>query len=162
MTTGPKTLPIEVTPEQQHILERYIGRRKTPQYLAKRARLVLEAKAGLSNSEISRRLPLDRTQVVMWRKRWVERYPGLCRIEQEPPNELEASILQALRDEPHPGHPSTFSAEQVVQIVAIASVDPKDCGRPISHWTPREVRDEVLKRGIVPSISVTQVGRFLK
>ncbi|WP_330217256.1 helix-turn-helix domain-containing protein [Paenibacillus durus] len=56
----------------------------------------------------------------------------------------------------------TFTEEQVVQIVAIACEDPKDCGRPISHWTPREVRDEAVKRGIVPAISVTQVGRFLK
>lgn len=66
-----------------------------------------------------------------------------------------------LRDEPRSGHSPTFTAEQVVQIVAIACAHPKYCGRPISHWTPREIRDEALKRGIVPTISVTQVGRFL-
>ena len=31
-----------------------------------------------------------------------------------------------------------------------------------ARWTPRELADEVIKRGIVPSISVRHVGRFLK
>ncbi|MNM55668.1 hypothetical protein D3C81_668120 [compost metagenome] len=140
MRTGPKPAAIEITSEQQLILKRFISRRSTPQYLAKRARIVLDSKAGLSNSEISRSLPLDRPQVVMWRKRWLQHYPQLCQIQQEHPNELESAILQVLRDEPRPGHPHTFTAEQAVQIVAIACEDPKDCGRPISHWSPREVR----------------------
>ncbi|WP_218639641.1 helix-turn-helix domain-containing protein [Paenibacillus sp. FSL R7-0337] len=49
-----------------------------------------------------------------------------------------------------------------VQIVAIACEDPKVCGRPVSHWTPREVQNEAVKRGDVETISVRQVGRFLK
>jgi hypothetical protein len=35
-------------------------------------------------------------------------------------------------------------------------------GRPITRWTHRELRDEVVERGIVASISVAQVGRYLK
>ena len=35
-----------------------------------------------------------------------------------------------------------------------------DSGRPVTHWTPRELADEVIKRGIVPSISARHVGRF--
>jgi hypothetical protein len=35
-------------------------------------------------------------------------------------------------------------------------------GRPITRWTHRELRDEVVRRGIVASISVAQVGRYLK
>jgi putative transposase len=40
--------------------------------------------------------------------------------------------------------------------------DPADSGRPVSHWTPREVAEEVRKRGIVETISTRSVGRFLK
>jgi putative transposase len=50
----------------------------------------------------------------------------------------------------------------VTQIIAVACEPPEKCGRPVTHWTPRELADEVKKRSIVPSISVRQVGRFLK
>ncbi len=33
---------------------------------------------------------------------------------------------------------------------------------PITHWTQRELRDEVIKRGIVDSISESRVGHFLR
>jgi putative transposase len=50
----------------------------------------------------------------------------------------------------------------VTQIIAVACEPPEKCARPVTHWTPRELADEVKKRGIVPSISARQVGRFLK
>jgi transposase-like protein len=37
-----------------------------------------------------------------------------------------------------------------------------ECGRPVTHWTPRELADEAVKRKIVSSISPRHVGRFLK
>ena len=42
----------------------------------------------------------------------------------------------------------------------MACETPEKSGRPVSHWTPRKLADEVVKRGIVPSISVRHVGRF--
>jgi len=47
-------------------------------------------------------------------------------------------------------------------IITVACEPPEKSGRPVTHWTPRELTDEVIKRGIVASISVRQVGRFLK
>ena len=61
-----------------------------------------------------------------------------------------------------PGYRAKFTAEHVTQILAVACEEPEKCGRPITHWTPRELADEVIKRGIVESISPRQVGRFLK
>ena len=46
--------------------------------------------------------------------------------------------------------------------MALACESPKLSGRPITRWTHRELRDEVIKRGIVASISVAQVGRYLQ
>jgi putative transposase len=46
--------------------------------------------------------------------------------------------------------------------MALACEDPKATGRPVSHWTPRELADEAVHRGIVLSISPRTVGRFLK
>jgi hypothetical protein len=34
--------------------------------------------------------------------------------------------------------------------------------RPINHWSQREIADEAMRRGLVPSISQRPVGRFLK
>ena len=71
-------------------------------------------------------------------------------------------IEAVLTDTPRSGTPATFTAEQIVQIVAVACEPPAESGRPISHWTPREVADEVRKRGIVETISTRSVGRCLK
>ena len=38
---------------------------------------------------------------------------------------------------------------------------PEKYGRPISHWTPRELADELMKQKIVESISQRHVGRLL-
>jgi putative transposase len=71
-------------------------------------------------------------------------------------------IEEILDDAPRPGGPATFSPEQIVQIVAVACEPPDKSGRPISHWTARELADEAKKRQIVKSISSRSVGRFLK
>jgi len=67
-----------------------------------------------------------------------------------------------LTDTLRSGAPATFTAEQIVQIVAVACEHPAEAERPISPWTPREVADEVIKRGIVETISTRSVGRFLQ
>ncbi len=51
---------------------------------------------------------------------------------------------------------------QIVQIVSIACEEPSESGRPISHWSRRELKAEAVKRGIVATISPRTVGRNLK
>ena len=41
----------------------------------------------------------------------------------------------------------SLASEQIVQIVAVACEQPASSGRPISHWTPRELAAELVKRG---------------
>ena len=55
----------------------------------------------------------------------------------------------------------TFSYWQILQLFAIACEKPENYGRPISHWTSRELADEVVKLGIVTSISPRHVGRLM-
>ena len=64
----------------------------------------------------------------------------------------------------HPAlaRPGKFTPEQVTQILAVACEPPAKSGRPITHWTAHELADEVVKRGIVTSISASQVSRFLR
>jgi transposase len=63
---------------------------------------------------------------------------------------------------PRSGRPDTFTAEQTCQIIAVACEKPEIYGRPITHWSGRELKDEVIQQGIVPSISVRQVNRLLR
>jgi putative transposase len=45
-------------------------------------------------------------------------------------------------------------------MMAMACEQPKE--RPISHWTGREIADELMQRGIVQHISPRHASRLLK
>jgi hypothetical protein len=51
--------------------------------------------------------------------------------------------------------------EQITQLYALACAPPEQYGRPLSHWTPRELADEMVKQGIVERLSGRHVGRLL-
>jgi putative transposase len=75
---------------------------------------------------------------------------------------LVEAIEVVLTDAYRSGAPSCFSAEQIVQIIAVACEEPPASGLPITHWTPQELADEVVKRQIVERLSARSAGRFLK
>ena len=107
---------------------------------------------------------LNRGTVHMWCRRWCAYVSKLEQIEADGSSDkaLTTVSIEALTDSPRSGTPAIFTAEQIVQIIAVACADPADSGRPVSHWTPREIAEEVRKRGIVETISTRSVGRFLK
>jgi transposase len=61
-----------VSEQQRDVLERWVGAQKTPQSVAVRARIVLLAAAGESNSRIARTLGVARSTVILWRSRFAE------------------------------------------------------------------------------------------
>jgi transposase len=65
-----------VSDEQRAVLERWVGAQKTPQSVAARARIVLMAADGESNSEIARALGVSRPTVILWRQRFAEGGPS--------------------------------------------------------------------------------------
>ena len=160
---GPKPTPIELTARQREILERLARRETNPQRLVRRCNVVLEAADGANNTQVGRRLKIQRSTARTWRERWAAAAPALVLAEEEGIDDkgLAELIEQVLADEPRPGAPSTFEPEQIAQIIAVACEDPQESGRPVTHWTPQELADEVIKRGIVTSISPRTVGRFL-
>jgi putative transposase len=134
-----------------------------PQGLAHRAEIILLAFEGLKNEEIAQKLNCERHGIGIWRKRWQKAFQQLTVIEcVEKPPALREAISEVLGDRPRAGCGGTFTAEQIAQVLAVACEPPEKSGRPVTHWTPRELADEVIQRGIVPSISVRHVGRFLK
>ena len=81
---------------------------------------------------------------------------------QESQNCERRAIEVLLSDEQRPGAPATFTFEQFMRIMALACETPASADRPLSSWTPRELADEAVKRGIVEQISPRTVERFLK
>ena len=73
-----------------------------------------------------------------------------------------AMITERLADAPRPGAPPLFTVESMCAIIAIACEAPSARDRAITHWTHREIADEAMKRGIVPTISARSVGRLLQ
>jgi putative transposase len=160
----PQATPLTVTPAQRALLQRLARRQTADQRLVRRATILLALVADPCVEATARRLRLTRLTVRHWRDRWLQAAPPLQQAEQEqaPEPTLLALIEQVLADAPRPGAPATFSPEQIVQLVAVACEPPEQSGRPIDHWTARELADEVKKRRIVQDISPRSAGRFLK
>ena len=163
MVRGPQPVAIILTEKQKEILGSIIRRQTNPQNLVRRAGIILIIAGGLNNQQGAAHQNLDRKTVRVWRKRWLAAVPDLLTAEREGVDDqaLQKLIEAVLSDAPRPGTPDTFTPEQIVRIVAVACENPEKSGRPISHWTPRELADEVIKRKIVVSISPRHVGRIL-
>ena len=152
---------IKVTEKQLVILQELSRSRSASKGIVQRALIILLGFQGLLNEEIALQVGMNRQQVGVWRQRWRDAWKAMCVWECTESHRLREAILETLSDAPRPGAPPTFTATQVAQIVALACESPKLSGRPITRWTHRELHDEVLKRKIVESISVAQVGRYL-
>jgi transposase len=150
---SPKAQELKLSVAEKEALEKMVNGHKTGQQIGLRARLVLAANQGKSNSQIARELEVSLNTVRLWRSRWVLFQP-------RPLNELSAQ--ERLADAPRPGAPSRITADQRCRIEKLACEQPEKSGRPISHWTNREIADEIIKQGIVTRISARHAGRLLK
>jgi transposase len=157
-----KAAKIQLTEKSRSVLRQIRGSTTAARRLIQRAGVILMAFAGMLNVTIAQDLGLSRKQVGLWRRRWQQSFDALVAIEsRETHAELRRAIEEVLSDAPRSGSPGSFTAEQVTQILATACEPPDQSGRPVDRWTHRELADEVVARKIVPSISVSQVGRYL-
>ncbi len=148
---GPKPDPVTLSEGERSELEELVHRHSTPQQQALPGRIILAAAHGDNNSQIARELGVCVETVRMWRTRWI----GLQAASLD-----DLPVKERLWDVPRPGRPAQITAEQTCQMVALACEQPKE--RPISHWTGREIAEEVMRRGIVPQISPRHAARLLK
>ncbi|NMF61876.1 helix-turn-helix domain-containing protein (plasmid) [Brasilonema octagenarum UFV-E1] len=131
-------------------LQELVNRHNTGQQIVLRAKIILLASEGKNNGEIARTLNISLDMARLWRNRWFKT------------SDKKLPTFERLRDSERIGAPVKFSMEQVIKLFALACSKPEDYGRPISHWTPRELADEIIKQGIIESISVRHVGRLLE
>ncbi len=109
---------LDLSAEERTELESWARRRKTAQGLALRARIVLLASDGRSNTAIAAELSTGKHTVGKWRERFArERTDGLL-------------------DEPRSGAPRRIGDEQVAELI-----DRTLCERPqgATHWSQRSM-----------------------
>jgi len=150
---GPKAQEVNLTDTERQGLEKLIKRHQVGQQIALRARIVVAAADQQTNQAIAQRYQVTLDTARLWRNRWV----SLQGITLD-----DLSVEERLQDAPRPGAPAQITADQRCQIEALACERPEISGRPISHWTAREIADELKKRKIVKNISPRHAARLLK
>lgn len=150
---GPKAQAVVLSEAEQADLAALIKRHQVGQQTALRARIVLAAAQKQTNTAIAQQYGVTLDMVRLWRSRWLK-------LQDIPLADL--SVEDRLQDLPRPGAPATITADQRCRIEALACEKPTDSARPITHWTAREIADEVKQRGIVTTISPRHAARLLK
>ena len=145
---GARRYRINLMEQEREVLRQLTRKHTAKQRIVKRAAIILMVDAGEKNQDIAAQLGVKSHVVTTWTKRWLEK--------------SDEPVEQRLEDLPRPGAPDTFTPEQLCQIVALACESPQDYGRPMTHWTQRELAAELIKQGIVESISSHHLGRLLK
>ena len=121
MAKGRPLTPLILAPSERARLEEWATRRRTSQGLALRARVVLGAAAGKSNSELARELGTMRLTVGKWRARFAEHR------------------LDGLLDEPRPGAPRKISDAAVERVVTLTL---ESMPRDATHWSTRSMAEK--------------------
>lgn len=142
---------LQLSPAERKDLENLANSSSAEFRLVQRARIVLAAAGGASNGAISRRLDIERKTVRKWRQRYRERRRS----------DPDKTVADWLADAKRVGAPATFDEFFWVDVVALVTSDPASSGRPITHWTQRELAAEVIERQLAKSIHYTTIGRFL-
>jgi transposase len=118
--TMPYRVPtvLRLSAAEQAELEGWARRRKTAQALALRARIVLQAAAGRSNTAIAAELGVAKHTVGKWRERFAR------------------DRLEGLQDQPRSGAPRTVTDEQVAALLTrTLEATPEDA----THWSTRSM-----------------------
>jgi len=121
MPRGRPIAPLSLAEGQRKQLISWSRRRKTAQALAMRARIVLWAAEGMSNTAIAQHLPATLQTVGKWRRRFLE------------------NGIDGLLDEPRPGTSRKLGDENIERVLALTLES-----RPANatHWSTRSMAAE--------------------
>ena len=116
--------PLAIPPEDLRTLGQWSRSHSIRAALAERAKILLLAAEGTSNTEIARQVGCSRPTVILWRQRYAQRgRPGLD-------------------DRPRPGRPQTVRRDRRAEILATTlSPPPEHLG--VTHWSTRLLADQL-------------------
>src|SRR5690242_14623923 len=127
----PVAAPLVLRPGDEAELTALLRASTVEAGLAKRARIVLLAADGLSNTEIGRRVGMSRPMVIQWRNRYA------------------AGGIAALADLPRSGRPPVIDELAVVT----ATLNPPPDSLAVTHWSARPLASQL-------GVSFAEVARI--
>lgn len=148
--------------EVREWLERWVCAAKTPQAVVMRCKIILSYLKRKHTKLVADEVGCHWNTANTWIKRWEGAIPEILEHWTQEGFDRKQAIFDLVQDQPRSGRAPTYSAEQVTKVVALACEPPSDFQRPITHWTLRELAEEVVMQGIADSMSPASVGRFLK
>ena len=137
-----KIYRVDLTEAEQNSLHELISKGNASARKITRARILLLAHQGKSDTAIGEALQAGRATVERTRKRFVEEGLAAC-----------------LKERPRPGKAPKLDGKQQALVVALACSDAPD-GR--GCWTMQLLADRVVELGLVESISDETIRRTLK
>lgn len=153
---------VVLLPRLRSVLDRFARSSTIEAFLVERARMLLLSADGALCIDVGEAMGVNAQRVRRWRRRWAAAVDRLIAAELQPVSdrELEYLVIDVLSDDYRCGAPATFKPEQVARIISLACEHPKDSGRPVTHWTSKELALEAIKRKIVDDISSRHISRF--
>lgn len=124
---GKAAVAIELTVPERRELESLARAHRTGQAMARRARIVLAAAAGLENKAICAKVGADANTVSKWRRRFA------------------TQRLDGLLDEPRPGTPRRIGDDEIAETIRL-TLETAPAGA--THWSLRSMAKAV---GYAPS-----------
>ena len=126
---------LSLTEEDRQVLERWVRAHTTSQQVVKRARIILLAAEGMSNSDIAQEVGFSRPTVIEWRKRFVSE-----------------GVKTLTKIRPGRGAKPKINKEKIQQIVeATLHTKPKNA----THWSCRTMAKE-------QGVSASTINRIWK
>jgi putative transposase len=122
MALGRPVQPINLSAESKRDLEVMANSRTLPHALVRRAKIVLMAADGHTNTAIAKTLNLSNPTVGIWRKRFLDQG------------------LMGLYDEPRPGTPRSISDEKITMLIQTTLNSQPPNG---THWTCRSMAKQM-------------------
>ena len=110
--------PLAISLEDLHTLGQWSRSGSVRAALVERAKILLLAAQGVSNTEIAQRVGCSRPTVILWRQRYTQ------------------AGLDGLGDQPRSGRPQTVRRDRRAEILAATlTPPPEDLG--VTHWSSR-------------------------
>ena len=150
------------------LLNKIGNSQKLPKRIVSRGKMLGYYLSCNNKRKTSRDLGISRNYIYRWVARWEnEEKERLDQWELYEQSKVKGGaykrfIINLLEDTKRSGAPNIFTELEKSQIVALSIENPLDIGLPFTHWTSELLAEEVIKRGIVKSISSRHISRILK
>lgn len=154
---------IKLDATQRELLQKIHNKRSAPEFMKQRIQVVLAAANERQNKDIAATTGLEVHFIGTWRNRFAEQYRNWKQTDETLRAVMSEKLLMDwLADRKGRGRKETITQEQRTKIAAVSRESPEQSGLPVTHWTPKLLAEEAVKRCIVETISESTVSRILK